>query len=397
MKHVLLSALLLLVFASPALAGPDDPVRLSDVHEMINKKRQSVDQVIVAMSERGLGFRVTASAERKLKSWGFTEDDLGQVNRVAAGLPLEQKEPENEPDKQAEPAAGDLPNEFPIGYAFDDRTSNWQERVMSRAFEGARLDYKIYKFERFALYCSPRRAKDLSPLLRKLDKDLASKLPKSIGNAIEPKTSILILVDNRGHAYKLADAIRASYRVDNPDYLRGFRDAKNWSFWVNAHYTIVDGASFRDAKSALRPLSFGVGYMIASHIAHYKEPDALTLGMGNLIETLATGSPATTLFSESGEDENEIDNWKNNFKQRRDANRLPDIRQILDYKSIAMKHSHYVESWALATHLAAQPDKFFNVLYRCRDAKVPALDLILKEYAVDEKRLNQQWMQALGK
>ena len=398
MKRLILLGILALFIALPAWAAEDRPAKLSDINRLL-RSGSNVEQVLVELEKRGLGFRVTPSAEKRLKEWGFNDDQINQVNRIATGLPLERgdnapKEQDNKPvDFNDIPA--DLPTKFPIGYAIGDDVRDSQSRVMSRAANAARLNYKLYTFERFALYCSPRRGDDLAKQLKELEAKLVKQLPASLANATEAKTALLVLADSNRDAMKMFQSIEAAYQAEFPDY-RTDLDNRRWTHYVASHYTIVDGSAYSTNDAAMRPLSFGVGRMMAAHIAYYSEPHTLATGMGNLVETIAKGAPSVTLFSHSGEDEPKIENWSADFKQRHAAKKLPKVRQLFDYQITHMKPRHYVESWALASWLAREPDKLFAALYNCRPADKTMYNEVLEVYSLTEEQFQQQWHNAIA-
>ena len=115
------------------VAAADEPVKLSDINEM-HRKRVQVQDILLTMSERGVGFRMTASAQRKLKSWDFTDEDIEHVRGIMAGKKY--VPPKDEPDAEAGDAGNAVtPKDFPIGHAHRSYI-DVMAKVLSRRHRG---------------------------------------------------------------------------------------------------------------------------------------------------------------------------------------------------------------------------------------------------------------------
>ena len=392
-------ALVLCFLVAPPLAeaSDDGPVRLSDISRMI-ESGMSPGEVLVVARERGAEIRMTPTARRRLAGWGFNEEQVELARRIAVGLTVELPgDPVDAEGEEAGPAP--LPTEFPIGYATSAGEVEAQQERIRRAFQGARLGYEVYPFERFSLYCSRRRAEQLVPALRELERDLVDRFPESIANATQPRTALLIVVDHSNDFKKMIEAIVASYRVDWPSYasLWDWQQISRWKYWVSRSVTLIDGGAYRERDDAMRYLSFGLGYMMMSQVSRGTAPGALVSGFGNVVEVMVVGSPSVTLDPYFESEEEKIIDWSRFVRGQVAEEKLPTVREVLDFERRSMEPSHCAVSWAMTSFLASRPDALFEAVYRSIDEEVSPLDAVLEAYGIEEDPLQATWVRAIGR
>ncbi|XAM00761.1 hypothetical protein OT109_05085 [Phycisphaeraceae bacterium D3-23] len=113
LRVAMVLVLLCLMSAASAQDG-ESPLRLSDVNRMI-RGDQTPAQVVEAAAERGIDFELSRQTLRRLDSWGFSEAQVEQLRRIAAG---EAPDDAEMPDEDAEGADAD--EDFPVGYREND-------------------------------------------------------------------------------------------------------------------------------------------------------------------------------------------------------------------------------------------------------------------------------------
>ena len=386
MKLIPTSLVLLLVFASSAVAEPNDPVRLSDINAML-KQGKDAEQVLLAMNERGVGFRLTASAERRLKGWDFTEAEIESIRGIMAG---NKYAPQDEPGLED----ADDPGDFPIGHGPDDH--ELMRKVLSRAVDAAKLNYSTHNFARATLYCSARKSKQALPLLAAVEKKLVAEFPPCLANATHPDATLFIVTDNQQDFMKFCKVLALSYDKQWPGFAED-ADFEDITFWVLANAIVINGAEIQSNDQLGRHLAFGMGFMVVDQISDEESPEGLSTGFGNVLERHVAGTPSITLTPESGEADDEINNWERYVRDQLATRKLDEIGKVCRYTVSHMHHRHYAISWSLAEDLVKDPLVFYSFLKKTDEKKdVPREQLLAEVYSTDIEAMHQRWMKTIG-
>lgn len=395
MKPILTSLFVLLFFASPTLAEPNNAVRLSDINAML-KQGKEVDQILVVMSERGVGFRVTPSAERKLKAWAFTEEDIESVRDIIAGkkyVPKAEREIIKDDVDNGAHNAGDQ-DAFPIGHGPDDH--ELMKKVLSRAVDAAKLDYRTHKLARATLHCSDRMSGQALPLLIAVEKKLVADFPACLSNATHPNATLFVIADNEKDFKRICKIIALSYEKQWPGFTEGL-ELDDVTFWVLCNVIVIDGDAIQGNDQLQRHLAFGMGFMVIEQISDEEGPEGLSTGFGNVLEKRVAGTPTITLSADSGEEDDEINNWAMYVRDQLAARRLDSIDKVCLYTVERMHNRHYAIAWSLAEDLVKDSAALYNFLDKAADdADTPRTQLLSKAYGIDPKAMHQRWAKTIA-
>lgn len=395
---VALAALLLLtpgLGATAAAAQADRPMAMSDVSRLL-KAGDSTDQALQAMAERGVRFRVTQSAERQLTKFGFTDQQIAAIKRIAAGEDVQLDPKPDAPDQQPADAEANPADAYPIGYPMPAGWHAAEKQRVLRAMEAAGLGYRRIEFTRFTLYCNDRRAAQLVPILRSLEQQLIARFPASISNATSPDSAHIVIVDGTSEWSNWVDALFASYKQDGITFNFGpdangpdaFRDMPGFMLG-----SLVSGNATKriNDESTNRFAAYAVGYLMMGKAGGKEQPDALQSGFGNLTETMAFNDPSVMIYSYVKRDLKQDDAWKTLVAKRFNDRQITSTNQVWGYETASMKPEHYAESWSYVSTLAMAPEKFANAVELIRTQEARATGAFNRTYELEDIKLLEAW------
>ncbi|MEM9347255.1 MAG: hypothetical protein AAGB26_11630 [Planctomycetota bacterium] len=395
MKPTLISVFTLVMLASTVAIADNRPVKLSEIQDLHREGVQAHD-ILLKMNERGVGFALTSSAQRKLRSWGFTNVDIEHVRGIIAGKKYAppQDVPRGEAGDDNNTANGE--DHFPIGHGHHDDYAQIMDKVLSRSITTGKLGYRTQKTDRAMLHCSARMSREVMPLLKNIEKTLVAEFPAALANATQPKTTLLFIADNDRDFKRFFGVLMQSYDKQWPGYAKGIRITDE-TFWVLGNAILINGDAWRDKEKRQRIMAFGYGYMVISQIGDYRCPEGLATGFGNALETRVAGSPWVTLLPESGEEDNEIANWAAFIRDQLAANRLDTIEEVCLYSVPRMHHRHYATAWSLTEDLVKDPMAFYRFVDEtASDVDTPHPKLLAETCDTELKVMHERWTKTIG-
>lgn len=395
-------AALLLVCALPtlSLAADDKPLAMSDINRMLEAD-QSPQQVVEAMAKRGVGFRMNSTAEKRLEKWGFSEAQIDLVRKIAAGEAVDlsaKPEVPNAADPAGPgPAGANDDNAFKVGYPSPDNFHSAEQQRIERAIKNAGLNYKRIELSRCTLYTSDARARELVPVLKKLEADLIARFPESIRNASSPKSAHIVIVDHESDWRNWVTACFDSYEADRinfrfspedddprPGMIRG-------SGYFLPNCAVVHADKYPSEETVARTAAFAVGYLMMGQAGGPKRPDGLQTGFGDLAEAMAFKTPSVMVTSYGERDLGEAGTWKTTVLQRFKDKKITNPTHPWAYDTQTMSAEHYAEAWSLVSTLAEAPDKFAEAVAMVRDSGKPMGEAVAEVYQLDNRKLLEAW------
>lgn len=395
MKQALISTFVLLVLASTSAVADNRPIKLSEIQDL-HRGGVQVQDILLKMNGRGVGFALTSSAQRKLRSWGFTNEDIEHVRGIIAGKKYVPPRDAREAEAGGDNDAPNGKDKFPIGHGHHDDYAQIMDKVLSRSINAAKLGYRTQKTDRAILHCSARMSREVMPLLQNIEKTLVADFPPALANATQPRTTLFVIADNERDFKRFFNVLMQSYDKQWPGYADGIQITDE-TFWVLGNAIIINGDAWRGKDKRQRIMAFGYGYMVISQISDYRCPEGLAAGFGNVLETRVAGSPWVTLLPESGEEDNEIPNWSAFVRDQLAANRLDTIEEVCLYSVPRMHHRHYATAWSLAEDLVKDPMVFYRFVDEtATDAQTPHPKLLAETYGSDLKAMHERWAKTIG-
>lgn len=412
-RSVFCLLVLVSLFAGPAVHAADKPIAMSEVASLV-KAGVSTDAVVEVMAKRGVRFRMSSTAERQLKKFGFNDAQLALIERIAKG---EKVDPQAEAQKKAEDAeAGaeaqaEQAGDYPIGYPNPAWWHPAEQKRIERAIENAGLGYKRHAFTRFTLYCDDRRAAQLVPMLKKLEQQLIDTFPASIHNASSEQSAHIVIVDGVSEWNNWLDALEASYKQDGMSFSAGkggdsfFDQVKDGPGFILPTVSVCNANVRFEDESVGRYAAYSAGYLMMQQAGGKKdkqdpdsqeEPDGLRTGFGNLAETMAFGSPSVLVTSYEKRDVSGNNPWKSEVLQRFEQRKIDNVTSVWSHETATMKFGDYAECWSYVSTLAVAPEKFAEAVKRVREDKTPMPVAVRETYGIPDKKLLETWYRWLG-
>ena len=400
---VLAGVLLTLLMSLPVQAADDKPVAMSDVSKMIEDGK-SPQQVLEAMAQRGVSFRVTSAAIKRLEGWGFSEEQIGLVRKIADGEKVDLNPKPDEP-KPAGDAKPDNPpaadnakvDHAVVGYPNPQDFHKVEKARVERAIKAAGLDYQRVEFKRFTLYCSDRRAKALGTMLRDLDAALLKRFPASIANASSPDSAHIVIVDGTSDWARWVDACFDAYEADGIRYQFGPDDPDPrpkmtaGPGYMLPYLTATHADKQPKEENISRLAAFSVGFLMMGQAGGPEQPHGLRTGFGDLTEAMALKTPSVMVTSYVDRDLEGEGGWKGLVAKRFKDKKITDVTDPWAYDTSAMAVEHYAECWSLVSTLAEAPDKFAKAVELVRTKQMIMSKAVNESFGMDDRKLLEAW------
>ncbi|MEM7676473.1 MAG: hypothetical protein AAF449_10765, partial [Myxococcota bacterium] len=173
-------------------------------------------------------------------------------------------------------------------------------------------------------------------------------------------------------------------------------DFEDSVFWVLANAIVINGADIQSNDQLGRHLAFGMGFMVVDQISDEESPEGLSTGFGNVLERHIAGTPSITLAPDSGETDDEINNWDLYVRDQLATRKLDEINKVCRYTVSHMQHRHYAISWSLTEDLVKDPLEFYSFLKKTDENEdAPREQLLAEAYDIDIKGMHQRWMKTI--
>ncbi len=392
---VLLTGLfLVLMLAGVALAADGKPLTMSEVGKLIEDK-STPQQVLELMSERGVGFRVTSTAEKRLTDWGFTAVQIELVRKIAAGEKIDLNAPPAEagPGDEAGPGAK---KDYPVGYPNADTWHQAEQKRIERAIKNAELGYKRIELSRCTLYCSDKRAADLVPMLKKLEADLIKRFPVSLVNACSPKSAHIVVVDGDSEWRRWVKACFDSYEEDRIRYRFGPEDDPRpqlieGSGYYLPHCAVMHADALLTDERVSRGTAYSLGHLMMIQAGGEARPDALITGFGDLTEATAHGTPSIMVYSYEKRDLTGESAWKQAVAKLFKDKKITDAAGPWTFKTDAMSPEDYAQAWSLVSTLAEAPEKFAKAVEMVRNKEAAMGQAVGETFGLEDRKLLEAW------
>lgn len=390
---ILCLSLVLVSFSGLAIAADDKPVKMSEVARLIND--QSPQDVLEAMAERGVGFRASKSSESRLKKYGFTEDQIELIRKIAAGEKVDlDAGPADVPGDDAADNA-DNAEVFKVGFPDPEHWHISEQARIERAVKNAGLGYKRIELTRATLYCSASRAKKLTPLLKKLESSLIRRFPASIASASSPKSAHIVIVEGESEWNNWVDALLDSYE----------KDGMNFSFGpeADARTQLKQGTGFllpacacakvgtRSDESIARFSTYSLGHLMMARAGGKDQPKGLTTGFGDLAEEMAMGTPSVMIYSYEKRDLKQGGGWKDVVKKLFQEKKITNATAPWGYETASMKPENYAECWSMVSMLSTAPQMFAKAVKMVREEDKPMNVAVNEVYGKQDLEILKAW------
>lgn len=391
-----LALLLLFSISNESFAFKDRPVKMSEVSRLI--KDQSPQEVLGVLAERGVDFRVSASAERRLKQFGFDEAQIELIRKIAAGESVDPSVDATEPVEGDAAGDADAPGDkpaFKVGFPDADFWHTAEQARIERAMKNAGLGFKRIELSRVTLYCNDARARQLVPLLKKLEAALIERFPASISNASSPKSAHIVIVDGESEWSNWVDAVVDSYAKDGMTFNFGpGGDAKTQLKGVNGFLfpaCAVAKVGTRSDESIARFATYSLGHLMMARAGGKEQPAGLTTGFGDLAEQMAMGNPSVMIYSYEKRDLKQGGTWRDVVKNLFKEKKITNVTAPWGYETASMEPANYAECWSVVSMLSSAPDKFAEAVKTVRETGKPMNVALNEAYGLDDRKLLEAW------
>lgn len=402
--YLLLLAAVLLAPAAMAQDG-DGPMRLSEINRMI-RSDQTPAQVIEVAAERGIGFELNRSTLRRLDQWGFSEAQVEQLRRIAAG-----EDPgDAEMDEGEDAGEGDegVADDYAVGYREGDGTHDAEKQRIERAIEAAHLGYERVELSRVTLYCERRRARALAELLAATERAVIDRFPASIANAIDPRSAHIVVVDGESEWARWLAAFQDSYEQDGITYPPTPEGDFKTRMASSPGYTTgiisaVRGDLMSSDEQLQRSVTYHLGHLMMTGASRpngfLERPahDALVTGFGNLVETMAMGSPSVMVYSYTERELGGDESWAQRVQGRFRERKITGVTEVWTFSTDSMAPGQYAEAWSIVSLLSQAPDKFADAVLLVQQEETSMPEAVRTAYELEDARLLQGWQQWAGR
>lgn len=396
MKRVfcnLICAVLLILLLSPGvvLAQSNRPMAMSEVNKMLVREKKTTSEVLEVMAERGVAFKMSSASEKRLLKYGFSEDQIAVIARMAKGEKVDLTPPTDGPDEAGDEAGG----EFRVGYPHPQGEHAAEKRRMSRSIE-ASVGYKRIELQRCTLYCSAKRHAKLLPMLKKLEAELISRFPESICNASSPDSSHIVIIDGHSQWHSFVDAFFDTYAKDGIAFQFGPEaDARVVVKEGSGMYFPMVGLKHADKadneEEVARFAAYSVGHLMMQSASGESHPHGLRTGFANLAESMAFKKPALMVASYAKRSIGDAGGWAAAVSQRFRENTISTPTKIWAMDTQSMQAEHYAECWSHVLFLAKSPEKFAQAVGKVRNGEMRMDAAVREVYGVDDKKLMKAW------
>ncbi|MFK7790705.1 MAG: hypothetical protein AB8C95_14585 [Phycisphaeraceae bacterium] len=383
---------MLMTLGNEVHAADDKPVKMSEVAKLI--KDQSPQDVLEVLAKRGVGFRVSGSAEGRLKKYGFTDDQIELIRKIAAGEDVDLSGDAPGPDAENPDAPADQ-EALKVGFPDPDHWHNAEQARIERAMKNAGLGYKRIELTRATLYCNDARARKLAPLLKKLEGMLIKRFPASIANASSPQSAHIVIVDGESEWSNWIDAVVDSYAKDGMNFSFGpgadtktkLKEVSGFLFPACA----VAKVGTRSDENIARFATYSLGHLMMARAGGKNQPAGLTTGFGDLSEEMAMGTPSVMIYSYEKRDLKQDGGWRDVVKNLFKAKKIDNVTTPWGYETASMKPENYAECWSIVSMLSSAPDKFAEAVKMVRETD-KSMNVALNEaYELDDRKLLEAW------
>ncbi|MEM9346048.1 MAG: hypothetical protein AAGB26_05475 [Planctomycetota bacterium] len=372
----------------------DRPLKMSEIARLVDD--QSPQDILEVMAERGVGFRVTSSAESRLKKYGFTEAQVDLIRKIAAGEEVD-LDPEPADAGGGDVAGADAADagELKVGFPDPDHWHNAEQKRIERAMKNAGLGYKRIELTRATLYCNDARARKLVPILKKLEAGLIKRFPQTISNASSPKSAHIIIVDGESEWGNWVDALMDSYEKDGMNFRFGNEE--------NPRNHLKQGNGFllpacacakvgtRTDENVARFAAYSLGHLMMARAGGKEQPIGLTTGFGDLAEEMAMKTPSVMIYSYEKRDLKQDGGWKQVVKNLFKDKKINNVTAPWGYTTDTMKAENYAECWSLVSMLSSAPDKFAEAVKIVREQGKPMNVALNEVYGMEDRKLLETW------
>ncbi|MEM9416438.1 MAG: hypothetical protein AAGA29_13330 [Planctomycetota bacterium] len=412
MLRVLLVVVLVCLVPATALAQEGEgPLRLSEVSRMI-RADESPAAVVEAAAQRGIGFEISRQTVRRLDRWGFSEAQIEQLRRIAAGEDPGEAVVPGDAAADGGDAGGDAgavgDDDFPVGYRDGDATHDAEKVRIERAIAAAQLGYERIELGRVTLYCSARRARELGELLMQTERAVLDRFPPSITNAIDPRSAHIVVIDGDSEWANWLNAFQASYEQDGITFpINGDGDFKTRMADSPGYTTGIVAATRGDKtenREALhRQVTYDLGHLMMAGASRpdgfFEHPphDALVTGFGNLVETMAMGSPSVMVYSYTERDLGGANAWPQMVREQFRTDKITNVTSVWNYSTDTMKPEHYAEGWSMVSLLSEAEDKFARAVLGVQRGEGSMAESVRGAYELEDARLLAGWRQWAGR
>ncbi len=395
LKLRLLVTTLLILIAQPSVAQ-EGPVTLFDVR-VLRIQEKSHAEIIAAIRERGLGFKVDKRGEQQLRSYGFSPRQIGQLKELP-----QPKSPDQPPKPAAaEPARPAIAKDAPkpaqprgpqIEPAFESRFARLADQVV-RMLTKSQVDAKQYPSQHITLVSNKKLADRYLPDVAKIERLLKDRFPEPIASGVDRRAANIALFETR---YEYEKWVRALFAVFAEDGIRfnandaEERSVASSSFFVKGIYSVcLEGMG---AEEAGRRVAFAVGFQYMRQLSRYQAPDPLATGFGNITEVMLYKRPSVMV--KSGYVDRQLggllSRWAEIVRRRFAAGEIASIQNVLAFTTAAMEAPEYAVAWSMTCLLATNEDKLAKLVLALR-AKPDAWGEISRIYEVDEAAFLAKW------
>lgn len=394
-RCVLLPLLLLsaaFLFSDAAVAVMENPVKMSEVARLL--KDQSPQDVLKQMAQRGVDFRVNATAEDRLRKFGFSDEQIELIRKIAAGETIDlEASPKGAGDEAAGPAA---PDEFKVGFTDPEHWHKAEKVRIERAIKKAGLGYPRIELSRVTLYCSEARARTLVPILKNLESALIKRFPASIANASSPQSAHIVIVDGASEWSNWVNALMDSYEQDGMRFRFGPEEDPREQLIKGTGFILpacaVAYADPRPSEESInRFATYSLGHLMMARAGGKDQPAGLTTGFGDLAEATAMGTPSVMIYSYEKRDLKQEGGWKEVVKQLFEGKKIDNVARPWGYETASMKPENYAECWSLVSTLSSAPDKFAQAVREVREKGTPMPVAVREAFGLDDRKLLEAW------
>jgi len=386
-----MSLMLSIACADAAMGANDKPVKMSELARLV--KDQSPQEVLAVLAERGVDFRVTSTAEARLEKYGFSEDQIALIRKLAAGENIDLSGGDDaEANEDADPGEAE---DLEVGFPDPEHWHKSEQARIERAIKNAGLGYERMELTRVTLYCNAARAGKLVPLLRNLEAALIKRFPALISSASSPKSAHIVIVDGTSQWSNWVDALMDSYEKDRMKFNFGPEgDArshlkKTSGFFLPACASAQ--ADLRSDENVARFSTYALGHLMMARAGGKEQPAGLTTGFGDLAEATAMGTPSVMIYSYEKRDLKQEGGWKQVVKNLFEAKKIDNVTAPWGYKTDSMVPENYAECWSMVSTLAEAPDKFAEAVRMVREDKTFMNVAVDEVYGMGEKDLLKAW------
>ncbi|XAM00760.1 hypothetical protein OT109_05080 [Phycisphaeraceae bacterium D3-23] len=218
----------------------------------------------------------------------------------------------------------------------------------------------------------------------------------------------IVVVDGESEWARWLNAFQTSYEQDGitypatpeGDFKTRMADSPGYTTGI---LSAVRGDRAQSREGLHRTVTYHLGHLMMTGASRpdgmfeNAPHDALVTGFGNLVETMAMGSPSVMVYSYTERNLNGAQSWPEMVAERFRAGKITTVISVWNFSTDTMEPEHYAEGWSMVSLLSEAEDKFAQAVLGVQRGEGSMAEAVRAAYEIEDVRLLAGWRQWAGR